>query len=118
MSELPPSGATFSAPAHLFIETERAVLSAAEQPSQAAAVFNPQAGGSKRRELHNAFLFFTGLETRLNHPRASALEREPRSSLPFGFPFQNLSALRLRIAGQDGDHVGLPRPARPAGGLE
>ena len=117
MSELSPSGATFSAPAHLLIKTERAVLSAAEQPSQAAAVVNPQAGDSKRRELHNAILFFTGLETRLNHPRASTLEREPRSSLPLGFPFQSPPALHSGIVWQDGGRVGLPCPSRPSGGL-
>lgn len=116
MSELPPSGATFSAPAQLFVRTERAVLSAAEQPSQVAAVFNPQAGDFRRRELHRAVVLFTGLEARLDHPRVSALGRELHSLLPFGFPSQGPSALQPGIAEQCGGHVGLPRPSRPSGG--
>jgi len=117
MSEPPPAGVTFSAPARLFIKTERAVLSAAKQPSQAAAVVNPQAGDFKRHELHSAVVFFTVLETRLDHPWACAPEQQPDSSLPSGFPFQSLSALQQRIAGQDGGCVGLPHPSRPPGGL-
>ncbi|GGO37057.1 hypothetical protein [Deinococcus humi] len=113
MSELPPSGATFSAPAHLFIKTERAALSAAEQPFQAAAFVNHnQPKDFKRREFHRADNPPTKLESRLDlPPKASTSGLEPHSFLLFDFSFQSPSARQQGI-------VGLPCLSWPAGGLE
>lgn len=111
MSELPPNGATFSVSAHLFTKTECAVLSAAEQLSQATAIANHQAGDSKRHELHIAVSFPTELATCLKgHPQASTFKQELHNLLPFGYPPQSPSAPRYK------SRVGLQRPSRASGG--
>lgn len=116
MSELSPAGTTFSVSARLSITTERAVLFTAEQPSQAPAVVNQQAGDFERRELHRAVIFSTKLKIRLGpHLGAATFGQEPNSLLPFGFPFQSPSASQKKIDGQCRSHVGLQRHVRPSG---